>query len=257
MAKERNHAQDKICLEGFGTQEVQGAGEEVPLHGRDPFRGRHDTPRHRGRRGMGGHHGVGRRVLPPEAPRRLHRMDAVAARAAAQAHSVQPALHDSRKAGRAQEPRLAVPRAGGAGNPGPVDEEVPLQAAPRRDVLRHRAFGGDVLQGRWVDAPRDDEGLHADEPPGVRLLRPERQAEGTLGKAARPQRAGAAERARAARGVRARRAGELGRRDADRQGAEGVAVRRALPRESARADAAGVSRAVDEHHHESLRGKYL
>ena len=199
MQETRNHAQDKTSLESGRAQAIRGARGEVPLHGRDAFRGRHPSPRHRGRRGMGGHHGVGRRVLPPAQARRVHRLDAVPARAAAQAHSVQPPLHDSRKAGRAQEPRLAVPRAGGAGNPGPVDEEVPLQAAPRRDVLRHRAFGGDVLQGRWVDAPRDDEGLHADEPPGVRLLRPERQAEGTLGKAARPRRAGAAERARAAR----------------------------------------------------------
>ena len=52
-AKARNHAQHKTSLEGRRAQALRGARREVPLHGRDPFRGRHAAPRHRGRRARG------------------------------------------------------------------------------------------------------------------------------------------------------------------------------------------------------------
>ena len=132
---------------------------------------------------MGRADGVGLCVLPPQAARRLCRLDELDPRGAAEARREQPALHDPLGAWRATEPRLGVPRARRAGAAAAVAEEVPLPSAPGGDVLRHRAHGRDVLQGSGLDSARPDAGLHARQPPGLRLLRPKRQAEGGLGEA--------------------------------------------------------------------------
>ena len=179
---------------------------------------------------MGRADGVGLCVLPPQAARRLCRLGELDPRGAAEARREQPALHDPLGAWRAAEPRLGVPRARRAGAAAAVAEEVPLPSAPGGDVLRHRAHGRDVLQGGGLDCARPDAGLHARQPPGLRLLRPKRQAEGGLGEAALQGRARPVERAGASRGLHRGRAGRRQGRDAARRGGLRVPLRRAPPR---------------------------
>ena len=178
---------------------------------------------------MGCADGVGLGVLPPQAARRLCRLDKLDPRGAAEACREQPTLHDPLGAWRAAEPRLGVPRARRAGAAAAMAEEVPLPPAPGGDVLRHRAHGRDVLQGGGLDPARPDAGLHARQPPGLRLLRPQRQAEGGLGEATRQGRARTAERTNASRGLHRGRTGRRQGRDAARHGGLRVPLRRALP----------------------------
>ena len=180
-------------------------------------------------------------MLLPEGAGRAHRVEPGDARGEAQAGGEQPQVHGAGAEGVATETCLARPRHGDARAPRDLGAAVGVQAAPRGDVLRHRAHGGHVLPRGGVGGGREDEGLLPREP-REGLLHAQRQAEGAVHEAVQEGRMGPDRVERPPRRVRRRGALEVRRGAAVLLRAGGEPALGAVPRQ-------GPARAEQVHRH--------